>query len=259
MSGYSVYWLFSVSDFPASNPAFSRGRGLVSFYFENRLLGPEHRNLQQQTCISPEPAAKANRQWGPMGWMLVDHRDGLPSSSLFSLILDSPVRLSAGIQSAGDSVPETLWAWILFSAEEDNLSHIESKTACLCQSIEINNNKYVHRQSQVRMPNGSGIEWAEYSLVIGTGCWGQFFFSLILESSVGLSAGIQSAGDSFPETLWVQILHSAEEDNLSPIDLKIAFLCQNIEINRNKNQTICLLQYNMHKIHLNSTVHAIPS
>ena len=45
---------------------------------------------------------------------------------------------------------------------------------CLCQSIEINNNKHVYRQSQVRMPNGCGVEWAECSLIIGTGCRVQF-------------------------------------------------------------------------------------
>ena len=40
--------------------------------------------------------------------MLADHRDGLSSSSFFCLILDSSVGLSAGIQSAGDLVSETL-------------------------------------------------------------------------------------------------------------------------------------------------------
>ena len=44
------------------------------------------------------------------------------------------------------------------------------KIACLCQSIEINNNIYVYRQSQVRMPNGSGVRWAECLLIIGTDC-----------------------------------------------------------------------------------------
>ena len=101
--------------------------------------------------------------------MLADHRDRLSSSS-FSLILDSSVGLSAGIQSAEDWVSETLWVRILHSAEEDNLSPFDSKIACLCQSIEINNNKYVYRQSQVRMPNGSGVRWAECLLIIGTGC-----------------------------------------------------------------------------------------
>ena len=60
----------------------------------------------------------------------------------FSLILDSSVGLSAGIQSAEDWVSED-WVRILLSAEEDNLSPFDSKIACLCQSIEINNNKYV--------------------------------------------------------------------------------------------------------------------
>ena len=132
----------------------------------------------------------------------------------------SSVGLSAGIQSAGDWVSETPWVRILLSAEEDNLSPFDSKIACLCQSIEINNNKYVYCQSQVRMPNGSGVRWAECLLIIGTGCRVQVF-SLILDSSVGLSAGIQSAGDWVSETPWVRILLSAEEDNLSPFDSKI--------------------------------------
>ena len=36
------------------------------------------------------------------------------------------------------------WVRILPSAEEDNLSPLDSNMACLCQSIEINNNKYVY-------------------------------------------------------------------------------------------------------------------
>ena len=59
--------------------------------------------------------------------------------------------------------------------------------------IEINN-KHVYRQSQVRKPTGSGVDWVECSLIIGTGCR-VHVFSLILDSSVGLSAGIQSAGE----------------------------------------------------------------
>ena len=84
-------------------------------------------------------------------------------------------------------------------AETSARSHIDgplpkSRNACLCQSIEINNNKYVYRQSQVRKPIGNKVEWAECLLIIGTGCRVQVF-SLILDSSVGLSAGIQSAGE----------------------------------------------------------------
>ena len=44
------------------------------------------------------------------------------------------------------------------------------------------------------------VEWAECSLIIGTDC-GVQGFSLILDSWVGLSAGIQSAGDLVSETL----------------------------------------------------------
>ena len=69
-----------------------------------------------KTCISPEPGAKANRWWGWMGWMFADHRDGLLRSRVFSLIPYSSVGLSAGIQSGGDWVPETL----MYLAEEDS-------------------------------------------------------------------------------------------------------------------------------------------
>ena len=67
-----------------------------------------------------------------------------------------------------------------------------------------------------------------------------YVFSLILDSSVGLSAGIQSAGEWASETPWVRILHSAEEDNLSPFVSKIACLCQSIEINNNKYVCMCI-------------------
>ena len=126
--------------------------------------------------------------------MLADHRDGLSSSSL-SLILDSSVGLSAGIQSAEDWVSETLWVRILHSAEEDNLSPFDSKIACLCQSIEINNGKYIYRQSQVRMPNGSGVRWAECLLIIGTGCrvqvlaWSSIAQSVCQQASSVLKIG----------------------------------------------------------------------
>ena len=64
------------------------------------------------------------------------------------------------------------------------------------------------------------------SLIIGTGCWVQVF-SLILDSSVALWVGVQSAGELVCETSQLRILHSSEEDNLSPFDC----LCQSIEIN----------------------------
>ena len=143
--------------------------------------------------------ANAKPLWGRVGWMLADHIIGMDCRVQgFSLIFDSSVVLSAGIQSAGDSVRETLWVRTLYSAEMDNFSPFDSKIACLCQSIGINN-KHVYRQSQVRMLSGSGVEWAECLVIIGTGCRVQVF-NLFLDSSVGLSAGIQSAGYSVPET-----------------------------------------------------------
>ena len=96
------------------------------------------------------------------------------------------------------------------TVEEDNLSPFDVKTACLCQSIEINNNKHVYRQSQVRKPHGSEVMWAECSLIIGTGCWVEVF-SLILDSSIGLRECIQSAGEQVSWDFQVRILHSAEE------------------------------------------------
>ena len=51
---------------------------------------------------------------------------------------------------------QRLWVRILHSAEEDNLSPFDSKIACLCQSIKINENKHVYHQSRVRKPTGSG-------------------------------------------------------------------------------------------------------
>ena len=114
--------------------------------------------------------------------MLADHRDGLFSSS-FCLILNSSVGLSAGIQSARDLVPKIL-VRILHSAEEDNLSPSDSKMTCLCQSIEINNNKHVYHQSKVLKPTCSGVKWAGYSLFIVIGCWLQVFASSLIAQLV---------------------------------------------------------------------------
>ena len=111
-----------------------------------------------------------------------------------SLILDSSVGLSSSIQSAGDLVSGFPGSKILLSAVEHNLSPFDLNIACLCQSIEIDNNRYVYRQSQMRKSTDSGVNWAECSLIIGKGCQVKNL-SLILDSSVGLSASIQSAGD----------------------------------------------------------------
>ena len=84
---------------------------------------------------------------------------------------------------------------------------------------------YIAR-ARCKCQNGSGVRWAEWLLVIGTGCRVKIF-SLILDSSVGLSAGIPSAGDWISETLWVRILHSAEEDNLS-LSIRKSLACSKL-------------------------------
>ena len=127
------------------------------------------------------------------------------------------------------------WIRILPSAEDDNLSPLDSNIACLCQSIEIDYNKHVYRQSQVRMPNGCGVEWAECSLIIGTGCRVKVFlaWSSIAQSVCQRAFSLLAIWCLRP--WWVRILPSAEDDNLSPLDSNIACLCQSIEIDNNKH------------------------
>ena len=118
---------------------------------------------------------------------------------------------------------------ILHSVEEHNLSPFDLNIACLCQSIEINNNKYVYRQSQARKSTDSGVKWAECSLIIGTGCRVQVLvWSSIAQSVCQRAFSLLAICCLGPR---VQILHSAEEHNLSPFDLNTACLCQSIEIN----------------------------
>ena len=90
------------------------------------------------TCISPEPGAKANRLWGPSGpndrwsqgravefkflvWSSMAHWVCQRAFSLLAIWCLRP------------------WVRILHSPEEYKLSPLDSKIACLCQSIEINN------------------------------------------------------------------------------------------------------------------------
>ena len=122
---------------------------------------------------------------------------------------------------------------ILHSAEEHNLSPFDLSIACLCQSIEINNNKHVYRQRQVRKSTDSGAKWAECSLIIGMGCRVQVF-SLIVDSSVGLSASIQSAGELVSRAPGSNPAFSRGTQLVS-FDFNIACLCQSIEINNNKH------------------------
>ena len=117
------------------------------------------------------------------------------------------------------------WVRILHSAEEDNLSPFDSTIACLCQTIEINNSTHVYHQRQVRKPTGSGVERAECSLIIVRGYWVQVL-SLILDSSVGLSTGIQhvqSAGDSVPKTLGESCIQ--QRTKMCPLSIRTSLAC----------------------------------
>ena len=155
---------------------------------------------KKQTCISPEPRASAKRQWGRVAkcWLIIGTGCQV---QFFSLILDSSVGLSAGIQSAGYSVPRDHLGSNPASSRGRQPVTFRFENRFLCQSIEINNNKQVYRQSHLRMPNGSGVEWVECSLITVTGCRVQLFLSMILDSSVDLSAGIQSTRYSVPSDL----------------------------------------------------------
>ena len=73
------------------------------------------------------------------------------------------------------------------------LLSIRISIACARASKLTTTTMYIAR-ARCECQNGCGVKWAECSLIIGTGCRVQVF-SLILDSSVGLSASIQSAGD----------------------------------------------------------------
>ena len=74
--------------------------------------------------------------------MLADHRDGL---SISSFLASSSIAQSVCQRAFSLLANRCLRPWVRIphSAAEDNLSPFDSNIACLCQSIEINNNKQV--------------------------------------------------------------------------------------------------------------------
>ena len=80
---------------------------------------------------------------------------------------------------------------------------------------------------------GSSVEWAECSLTT----WTAVEFKFLAWSSIAQSVCQRpfSRLEIRFQIPLVRILHSAEEDNLSPFDSKFAWLCQSIEINNNKH------------------------
>ena len=111
----------------------------------------------------------------------------------------------------------------------------DSKSLTCTRAYSKSNNKYVYRQSQGCSNSGSCIKRAECSLIIGEGCWVQLF-SLILDSSVGFWAGIQSAGD------WVSEMPCSNPgltrgSQLVPFDSK-SLLCARANSKSNKKCVI---------------------
>ena len=108
--------------------------------------------------------------------MLADHRDGLSSSNYLAWFSIAQLVCQKAFSVLANRCLRPC-VRILHSAEEDDLSPFDSNIAFLCQSIEINNNKHDYRQSQVRKPIGSEVEWSECLLIIGTGCRVRFFLA----------------------------------------------------------------------------------
>ena len=115
---------------------------------------------------------------------------------------------------------------------------------CVCVCIEINNNKHVYRQSQVRKPPGSGVEWAECSMIIGTVC--QRAFSLLAIWCLR-PPRFESCIQQRKTTCLLSIrtsLACAKASKLTTtnmyvcmcmyFDSKFACLCQSIKINNNQ-------------------------
>ena len=142
VSGHSVCWRFAVSDVPASNHAFNRGRQLVSFQFDNlyflcqsiKIKSNKHIYRQSQVRKPVDSEVK----WAECSFII---GTGCWAQLLWRILDNSP-GLWVDIQSAGDLVSQTSQLRILRSAEENHLSPFDSKFKCLCQGIKINNNKH---------------------------------------------------------------------------------------------------------------------
>ena len=77
--------------------------------------------------------------------------------------------------------------------------------------------------SSTNVFTGSGVEWAECSLITRAGCRVHFLaWSLIAQSVCKQTISLLAIWCLRP---WARILHSAEENNLSPFDSNSACLC----------------------------------
>ena len=122
----------------------------------------------------------------------------------------------------------------------NNWSPFDSISLLCCQFITINTNKLVYRQSQGWSHISSGVEWAECSLIIGTGYW-VHRFSCLAWSSIARSVCQRTfiLLEIRFQTPWEWILHSTEEDNWSPFDSISLPYSQFIKINTEKHMVFC--------------------
>ena len=106
--------------------------------------------------------------------------------------------------------------------------------------------------------SGSEVEWAECLLIIGTGCRVFLAWSSIAQSVCQQAFSLLANRCLRP---LVPILHSAEEDCLSPFDSNIACLCQSIEINNNKHvyMHVWLCEQDHHPFKKCLAAHAAPN
>ena len=118
--------------------------------------------------------------------MLADHRDVLFNSS-FRLILDSSVGLSSGIQSAGDSVPETLGSNPAFSRGRQTTCLLSSRKslACACASASKLTTTNMYESSTVYSPGGSTI-LPEPSGESEMWCFGTVWFAIYKPRGVNI-------------------------------------------------------------------------
>ena len=98
------------------------------------------------SCIQQSRMTCLLWQWGRVGWMLADHRDGVLSSSYLAWfsIAQSVCQRVFSLQENWFQRP---WFRILHSAEEDNFSPFDLKITWLCQSVHIINNKWVRSRN----------------------------------------------------------------------------------------------------------------
>ena len=134
-------------------------------YIRNHFPVLQHFQYGKKICMMPGPGMNQFRQWSQVDRMLTNHRHGLLS-----------IAYSAIAQSVCEWGHSACWRRVFKISKvrirhsvEDKLSHFDSKIACLCQSIKINNNKQIYGRGHVQKPTVSEVKLAELSFSTGMG------------------------------------------------------------------------------------------